>query len=76
MGLPNGLQSIDAHGVLLSYLHDLAKGTLSNDLEQLERFDGEWFGSCGAVIHLEMERATAGSRCIPLIRSMLTGGVR
>lgn len=76
MGLSYRLQSIHAHGVLLSYLHDLAKRTLSYHLEQLEYLDGEWLGSRGSVVYLEMERAAASSSCIPLVGCMLRGQVR
>jgi len=53
--LADGLQRIYPLGILLPHLHDFSEATLSDDLEEVEGFDGQGFASKGSEIDLEVE---------------------
>lgn len=71
VGLPDRLERVDPLRIFLPDLHDFAEAALPNDLEQIELLDGEGFVAGGLEVDLEMERARAGCRAVPLIGCVL-----
>src|SRR5271163_1612632 len=71
MCFTNCFEGIDALSVLLADLHDFTETPLSNDLEELERLDGERFVAARFEYDLKMEFALTCVGCIPLIGYVL-----
>lgn len=55
VSLANGLQGIDSKSITLANLHDFAKGTLADDLEQFKRVDSKRLTLCRLERHLNVD---------------------
>lgn len=70
--LPNSLKSIDTLRVLFADLHDLAKGALPDDLEQIESFDSKGLSARRTEVDLEVKASRSSEGAVPLVRGVVT----
>ena len=67
VGFPDSLERVDPLGIFLPDLHDFTEATLSDDLEQVELFDGKGLVPRRLEVELEVERAGTCGSVVPLI---------
>ena len=72
--LPNRLKGVYPVRVLLADLHDLAKRTLADHLEEVKLLDRKPFVAERLEVDLEMERARTRGCGIPLVGGVLVAG--
>jgi hypothetical protein len=76
MRFPYSFESIDTLCVLFPDLHDLSETALADDLEQIERIDGQRVVATGLEVDFEMEGARSSCSCVPLVRGVLKCNTR